>query len=69
MRGRTGNGWAGPQPRPHTPRKSGNYIGRASANPKLPAACKSAVPPFGESWEKGHEKTQERPCPGRPDSQ
>ena len=34
MRGRTGNGWAGRQPRPYTLRKSGNCIAPASANPR-----------------------------------
>ena len=38
MPGRTANGWAGQQPRPYTPRKSGNCIAPASANPRSPAA-------------------------------
>ena len=49
MRGRTGNGWVGRQPRPYTLRKSGNCIAPASANPRSPVECRSAAPRSAES--------------------
>ena len=50
MRGRTGNGWAGRQLRPSTPRKSGSCTAPASANPRSPAGCRSAAPQFAGFW-------------------
>jgi hypothetical protein len=50
MRGRTGNGSADRQLRPHTLRKSGNYTALASANPRLPAGWRSAAPQFAGFW-------------------
>jgi DNA invertase Pin-like site-specific DNA recombinase len=48
-RGRTANGSAGQQLRPHTLRKSGNYIAPALANLKSPAVSTSAEPPSAGS--------------------
>ena len=49
MRGRTGNGWAGRRLRPCTPRKPGNCIAPATANPKSLAGCRSAARRYGAS--------------------
>jgi hypothetical protein len=68
MRGRTGNGWVGRQPRPYTPRKSGNCIVPVLANPRSLVECRSAAPQSAESWEQSHEKAQARPCAGGPHS-
>ena len=54
MRGRTGNGWVGRQPRPCTLPKSGNSIAPASANPRSPAGCRSAAPPSAGLWRSGY---------------
>jgi resolvase-like protein len=50
MRGKTVNGWVVLQLRPHTLRKSGNCAAPASANPKSPGGCRSAVPQFAGFW-------------------
>ena len=49
MRGRTGNGWVGRQPRPHTLRKSGNSIAPVLANPRSHVECRSGAPRSAES--------------------
>ena len=46
----SGNGWVVLQLRPHTLRKSGNCAAPASANPKSPDGCRSAVPRFAGFW-------------------
>ena len=49
LRGRTGNGWIGRQPRPHTLRKSGNSIAPVLANPRSHVECRSGAPRSAES--------------------
>lgn len=44
MRARTGNGWVGQQPRPHTLRKCGDSTAAASANPRSRGELGSAAP-------------------------
>jgi hypothetical protein len=68
MHGRTGNGWVDRQPRPYTPRKSGNCIVPVLANPRSLVECRSGAPQSAESWEQSHEKAQARPCAGGPHS-
>src|SRR5439155_12462754 len=55
--------------RPSTLLKSGNCIAPGSANPRLLVECRSGAHRSAESWEQSHEKTQERPCSGRPHPQ
>lgn len=50
MRWRTGNGWAGRQPRPYMLGKSGNCIAPAWQRPKSPDDCKSVAPRFDGFW-------------------
>ena len=49
MRGRTGNGWVGRQPRPWMLRKSGNRIVAVLANPRSLDKYRSGVPQSAES--------------------
>ena len=61
-----GKGWVGRQPRPYTPRKSGNCIVPVLANPRSLVECRSGAPQSAESCEQSHEKAQARPCAGGP---
>ena len=62
MRGRTGNGWVGRQPRPYTLRKSGNCIVPVLANPRSLVECRSGAPQSAESWEQSHELSTDLPA-------